>query len=148
MVDSDLDIDLTIEKSIKSLDSRKGRIDLLINGFSRQGNRFSIIIENKWNANLSSYDQLFKYYKSVVEYGIDKDKVVLIYLSKKGKSPDESLVSKVFLQLQSTMQKHRYFNLSYEDDIINWLDECLNICESSDVETAIKHYILYLKNNL
>lgn len=112
--------------------SEGGRIDIIISDSKNHG----IIIENKiWAADQEK--QLLRYHK----YGIKKfDTFHLIYLT-----IDESEPSK--WSTNNELNKNEFICLSYNIDILNWLDLCLKECTKLPIiRETLTQYINQLKN--
>lgn len=108
----------------------KGRIDILIEDEKRKK---AIIIENKIYAN----DQLnqLERYDSYAEETYQKGNYQILYLTLDGKEATEQSGEGV-----------SYLTISYEENIINWLEKCVAIASRFPIvrETIIQ-YINYLK---
>lgn len=108
------------------------RIDIFI-----ETDTFVMIIENK----IWAYDQesqLFDYYNwAEIEY---KNKpVFLCYLTPFETLPSEYSISKKDLNVLKT--SHRYFSLSYNNDILNWLSSLKTKNDEKVLKAAIIQYI-------
>jgi len=124
----------TVEKTIKKLNEDKtegGRIDIIIEDNSRKN---ALIIENKIYAG-EQENQLIRYYNYSKE-NFQKEAPIL-YLTLDGNSPTSG---------KGLVEKEHYFNISYKEDIINWLELCIK--EASDkpmLREVIKQYIYLIK---
>lgn len=124
----------TIEKSIKKLNEDKtegGRIDIIIENKSR---RNALIIENKIYAG-EQENQLIRYYNYSKENFLKE--APILYLTLDGSPPTSG---------KGLNEKEHYFNISYKEDIINWLELCIK--EASDkpmLREVIKQYIYLIK---
>jgi len=112
--------------------SNARRIDILI-----ETNSFVMIIENK----IWAYDQevqLFDYYNwANSEYG--PKPVYLCYLTPFESPPSEySIPKKKLIELEKL---HRYFSLSYNNDILNWLLSLKTKEKETVLNAAIVQYI-------
>lgn len=106
-----------------------GRIDIII----EDGNH-AIIIENKIYAS-DQYHQLLRYHN----YGRKQfpNGYLLIYLTLDGHEAESFSVGK---------KEFEYKQLSYEKDIVEWLDKCLGIAERKPlVRSVIKQYCELVK---
>lgn len=122
-----------------------GRIDIAIKSTNRH-NKFAIILENKWN-NGDSCDQLFKYYRNFTNpngQGYTDDNLIIIYLTKCGKMP-ENVVSKKFEAFLSMNIEVNFFPLSYIYNVRSWLEKCAQECKSEKVNYIIKQYLTFIK---
>ena len=108
----------------------EGRIDILIEDEKRKK---AIIIENKIYAN-DQLDQL-KRYDSYAEKTYQKGNYQILYLTLDGKEATEQSGKGV-----------SYLTISYEENIINWLEKCVAIASRFPIvrETIIQ-YINHLK---
>ena len=103
-----------VGKIDKNYDSG-GRIDIISNRKSGE----NIIIENKINTG-EGYKQLHRYKNSVENSHV-------VYLTPFGTEASDN--------------SFEYIRISYEKDIINWLDECINIsADNSIIKGTIKQY--------
>ena len=105
-----------------------GRIDILI----KDGKGTCITIENKIDAGDQS-NQLVRY----KNYNTEKNTVY--YLNIDGKDPSDSS--------KGGLETGKHFSIiSYRDDIIAWLQQCLYIsAEQSLLRESIKQYLLLIK---
>lgn len=109
-----------------------GQIDILI----RDKNNNSIIIENKINAEDQEY-QLLRYHNYAYKNKLHN---VLVYLTKEGKDARE---------YSTGGEKLDYTRISYQDDIIPWLEYCEQIAVRFPlVRETIHQYIINLKDIL
>lgn len=108
----------------------EGRIDILIEDEKRKK---AIIIENKIYAN-DQLDQL-KRYDRYAEKTYQKENYQILYLTLDGKEATEQSGKGV-----------SYLTISYEENIINWLEKCVAIASRFPIvrETIIQ-YINHLK---
>lgn len=111
--------------------SEGGRIDLLIQDKNNQ----TIIIENKIDAG-DQYKQLLRY-NNYAKKKYNAEQYILLYLTKYGTSPtDESTGKQIF----------NYSCIGYEEDILNWLENCVGIAALFPrVRETITQYISNLK---
>ena len=104
-----------VGKIDKNYDSG-GRLDIIISNIKSGEN---IIIENKTNTG-EGYKQLHRYKNSVKSSHI-------VYLTPFGTEAGDNSI--------------KYIKMSYEKDIINWLDECINIsADNSIIKETLKQY--------
>lgn len=124
--------------SVKSplLSQEESRIDLWV-----RDEDYAIIFENKIYNAADQEAQLSRYIERTrLEY--DLDRIFVVYISGSGKEPDA--------QSWGTYQDHfkdRYINLSFRDDIRNWLrkDVIPNLRrKDSFLQSALDQYIDYL----
>ncbi|KAF2514264.1 PDDEXK-like family protein [Flavobacterium foetidum] len=123
-----------IEKNIKKLNEDKtegGRIDIIIEDKNKTN---ALIIENKIYAG-EQQNQLIRYYNYCKEHFFNE--APIIYLTLDGIAPTSG---------KGLIERQHYFNISYKEDIINWLELCLK--EASDkpmLREVIKQYIYLIK---
>ncbi|WP_409416305.1 PD-(D/E)XK nuclease family protein [Flavobacterium sp. PS2] len=123
-----------VEKNIKKLNEDKtegGRIDIIIEDRDKLN---ALIIENKIYAG-EQQNQLVRYYNYCKEHFLKE--VPILYLTLDGSSPTSGI---------GLIEKQHYFNISYKEDIINWLELCIK--EASDkpmLREVIKQYIYLIK---
>ena len=112
---------------IDKLTNYGGRIDILIRDIQGQ----TICIENKIDAS----DQEMQ----VVRYcNYNTHNNTVIYLTKFGEDPDDSSRG----NLESGKD---FYNFSYENDIINWLNDCLELAYDKPIlRESIKQYKLLI----
>ena len=124
----------TVEKNIKNLNEEKtegGRIDIIIEDKSRKN---ALIIENKIYAG-EQENQLIRYYNYSKENF--RKEAPILYLTLDGSFPTSG---------KGLNEKEHYFNISYKEEIINWLELCIK--EASDkpmLREVIKQYIYLIK---
>lgn len=94
------------------------KIDLLI----RYGNQ-AIIIENKIEAQ-DQDKQLQRYYEKVKGLGFTKSNIHLIYLTPFGDKPSQKSIGNLDKEYLAT----HLFNISYKEDILNWIEQCIAAC--------------------
>lgn len=123
-----------VEKNIKRLNENKtegGRIDIIVEDKNKLN---ALIIENKIYAG-EQENQLIRYYNYCKEYFLKE--APILYLTLDGSSPTSG---------KGLIEKQHYFNISYKEDIINWLELCIK--EASDkpmLREVIKQYIYLIK---
>ena len=124
-----------------------GRIDIFIKSKNTK-KPFAVIFELKWNSPDSSQDQIYKYYSSIKESKeYSDDKVLMIYLTKKGRPP-KLVKSRKFVEIINNKNHQNFISISYEKEILNWLELCISECKSNKVKETINQYIEHLKSNL
>lgn len=123
-----------VEKNINKLNEDKtegGRIDIIIEDKNKIN---ALIIENKIYAR-EQENQLIRYYNYCKEYFLKE--APILYLTLNGSSPTSGI---------GLIERQHYFNISYKEDIINWLELCIK--EASDkpmLREVIKQYIYLIK---
>lgn len=121
-------INLKKEKGEDRSEASGGRIDIYL----KDGNKNIISIENKIHAD-DKEAQIQRYYNH------ETNKNTVYYLTLKGEEPKE------YSRLSLESGKD-FFNLSYRDDIINWLELCLKeVPNFTGLREAINQYILLIK---
>lgn len=117
-----------------------GRIDILVReSFSNK----SIIIENKIYAS-DQNNQIRRYYNYAIN---QKSDFKLIYLSLFGDVHDEDKTTGNDKHTEKLILGDDYFTLSYEKDILQWLEKCRNeVSDKSMIREAINHYINLIKH--
>lgn len=102
-----------------------GRIDIIV----QDNNGKALIIENKIYA-IEQTNQLIRYYNHL------KDEPIL-YLTLYGNPPTSA---------EGLIEGKHYFNISYRDDIVEWLEKCLKeAVEFPMLREVIKQYIYLIK---
>lgn len=107
--------------------SEGGRVDIIIT----DTNNNSIIIENKIDAG----DQD----KQLMRYNSWDKNAPIFYLTLFGKKPFHDSVG-------SLIEGDNYLCISYKDDIVPWLNECISISENQNIKIPILHYRNLIKN--
>lgn len=123
------------EKSIGLINqevNEGGNVDLIITNNKNQ----AIIIENKINAG-DQKNQLYRYYNYGKRF---KDGFELLYLTLEGRIACE-------LSKGGILNENDYKRISYSDDILNWLEECIQIVKEKHLllYTSIAQYIYIIK---
>ncbi len=115
-----------IDKS--SVFREKYNIDLLI----LLSNGYTIIIENKIFAS-DQPKQLERYYNTIVkDFGRDPEKVIILYLTLDGHEPSAESIGDL---------KHEVHCINYANEILQWLDKCLNLSlDYKPLYEVIKQY--------
>jgi hypothetical protein len=116
-----------ISQKINRKENAGGRIDILI--FNKEPNRH-IIVENKIYA-ADQHTQLQHYHNT-------HKNAILVYLTLDGKKAGrESLGS---------LEEKDYIRLSYKDDILEWLANCMHIIEMGKPKFLIHEYRILIEN--
>ncbi len=99
-------------------DGTSGRIDLLV----KEKGKYAIVFENKINDAVDQKSQIARYIRQMeMEYFSD-DQIFVLYLSSEGNEPSEDDWEYNGTNYSELFQT-RYFNLSYRDHILPWLEE-------------------------
>ena len=115
LADCDIDISIQTPELTNEEGNERGRIDLLI-----KTNKRFIPFEVKIFAG-DQYKQCVDYYEEIERRKKNRnlpEKTILYYLTPDGHHP--SVGSKVYLK-----ENEQYKVISFEKDIVNWLEECL-----------------------
>jgi hypothetical protein len=111
-------------------DATGGRVDITLRSLKGNGN---IFIENKIHAG-DQHLQIARYCKNHI-----KEKNIVLYLTLDGSQPSDN-------SRGNNKEGKDFFLLSYQTNIINWLEECQK--EASDfpiIRETIKQYIILIK---
>ena len=120
-----------------------GRIDILVRDSS---SKKSIIIENKIYAS-DQDNQIRRYYNYAINQKYQKLDFKLIYLSLFGDVHDENKTTGNDKHTEKLILGEQYFTLSYEKDILEWLEMCRNeVSGKPMIREAINHYINLIKH--
>ena len=92
-----------------------GRIDILL-----ENNDACIVIENKIYAD-DQDAQMERYHQYAKDKGISEEQIKLVYLTLDGSPPSKGSLGK--------LSEESVKCLSYSEDIINWLEECMKLQE-------------------
>lgn len=121
-----------------------GRIDIYVTNNSQ-----SIIIENKIDAE-SQPDQLLRYYNYAIKRY--KDNFWLFYLQKtKNQHTVEDLNYSCGIndnRNNSKETKQKIIKITYEDEILNWLNECLKYTANLPIIRETINQYIYLLNKI
>lgn len=120
-----------------------GRIDLLV----KEQSKFAIIFENKINDAGDQEHQLARYIKQMVKEGFSEKQIFVLYLSSDGNEPtDQDWIDNDGTNYYENFL-NRYFNLSYRDKILPWLEETEKDIPNDQIylKSAFNQYIDYLK---
>lgn len=123
----------------------KDYIDGLIEDQSKE---YAIIIENKIHNAPDQYKQIERYYKQIINKGVRKECIFIIYLTLDGskKVSEYSLPDSLRKELEGN-----FVEMNYKDDILPWLksDILPNIMRKDYLlESGIEQYIDYLEYEL
>lgn len=115
-----------------------------IDGLVMEDRKYAIIIENKIHWAVDQDRQLERYVDKVISWGVPKDKIWVVYLTRDGsKRPsDYSFTEKV-----KNIIGERYTPIDYRNHILPWLKEqVLSSCKKDEdyLICAIKQYIDHL----
>ncbi len=124
------------EYSVKSI----GRIDILLKFFSDDSKKV-IVIENKIYAD-DQYQQLKRYYDSMLKEGYKSEEIELVYLNLHGTEPSDNSTKGLPDKIIENIRV-----ISYKNDILKWIEECIK--ESAQIpvirETLIQYESLLKK---
>ena len=132
-----LKVDLEKHCSSSNEDIKDGRIDLIV-----EFEQHLIIIENKILAS-DQPEQLIKYSKFGESINKTGKKCLLLYLTPKGKLPDEKSISKN--GKKDLEENTDFFTISYEKNILNWLEHFENSKEKTGIKNIIDQYLNTIK---
>lgn len=107
-------VNIFSEYSIKD----NGRIDIILK-FFLEDNKKVIVIENKIYAD-DQYQQLKRYYDSMLMEGYKPEEIELVYLTLAGAEPSEDSIKGL-----PDVVKENIKIISYKDDIIVWIEDCI-----------------------
>ena len=113
------------------------RMDIFI-----QTEKDYIIIENKINAE-DQFRQIEDYKNFVEEHFSADENVFIVYLTPYGKEPSERSISKDNLALLK--EQKRYISLSYQDDILHWLEKVTTRDSEKELAAGLTQYIDVIK---
>lgn len=125
------------DKQLRKVDcevsTRYGRIDILV-----EFENFGIAIENKPWAKEGN-DQIQRYYEFLEEeYG--PNGFCLVYLTLEG---DEPTSIKDLLK-EELMAANKLICISYNRDMLKWLEECYRLCESDKFRWFLRDFMDYI----
>ena len=126
---------ISIEKPVITQETE--RIDLWI-----RDNKYAIIIENKIHYAVEQEKQLERYIKKTLDKEKNIKNIFVVYLSSRHEDPSDQSWGKYKEEF-----KERYLNLSFEVDILKWLNEkVLPNLKLKEVflRSAIEQYIDHL----
>ena len=107
-------VNIFSEYSVKD----NGRIDIILK-FFLEDNKKVIVIENKIYAD-DQYQQLKRYYDSMLMEGYKSEEIELLYLTLAGAEPSEDSIKGLPAAVRENMRI-----ISYKDDIITWIEDCI-----------------------
>lgn len=114
-----------------------GRLDIIVTDADKK----AIIIENKIYAS-DQENQLIRYH-NYAEKNTSEHK--LFYLSLDGTVHDEDKTAKH--DNKELIEEEHYFTLSYESDILKWLEQCREkVVDKPLIREGISHYINLIKH--
>ncbi len=132
-----LKVDLEKHCSSSEEDIKDGRIDLIV-----EFEQHLIIIENKILAS-DQPEQLIKYSKFGESINKTGKKCLLLYLTPKGNLPGEKSISKN--GKKDLEENTDFFTISYEKNILNWLEHFENSKEKTGIKNIIDQYLNTIK---
>ena len=132
-----LKVDLEKHCSSSNEDIKDGRIDLIV-----EFEQHLIIIENKILAS-DQTTQLIKYFEFGESINKTGKKCLLLYLTPKGKLPGEKSISKN--GKKDLEENTDFFTISYEKNILNWLEHFENSKEKTGIKNIIDQYLNTIK---
>lgn len=104
-----------IKVSNPTISTEEQRVDLWI----RDIGKYAVVIENKVNYAVDQEAQLERYIDKTIRLGFKEEEIFVLYLPPTyDKEPDKSSWGKYN---QKEIQNKRYLNLSFKDDILDWL---------------------------
>src|SRR5260370_18889236 len=112
------------------------RIDILITS-----NHVTLAVENKVDAG-EQPDQLKDYHDHIQK--LPHKDYCLVFLTRDGREP-ESIPKDVATKLRD---EHKLFELSYEKDIRQWLEEYPPWCEAENIRYFLADFIYYINTRL
>lgn len=107
-------VNIFSEYSVKD----NGRIDIILKFFLEDSKKV-IVIENKIYAD-DQYQQLKRYYDSMLMEGYKSEEIELVYLTLAGAEPSEDSIKGLPAAVRENMRI-----ISYKDDIITWIEDCI-----------------------
>ena len=107
-------VNIFSEYSIKD----NGRIDIILKFFLEDSKKV-VVIENKIYAD-DQYQQLKRYYDSMLMEGYKSEEIELVYLTLAGAEPSEDSIKGLPAAVRENMRI-----ISYKDDIITWIEDCI-----------------------
>ena len=119
--------------------AEKHRIDALIIDTD-----FAVIIENKIHGAIDQPEQIQRYINAVNQYKITENNIFIIYMTREGDAPSEDS----FPKLLQDKFKSRFKQISYRQDIIEWLiKEVIPLCKMKEdfLNSALLQYIDHLE---
>ena len=107
-------VNIFSEYSVKD----NGRIDIILKFFLEDSKKV-VVIENKIYAD-DQYQQLKRYYDSMLMEGYKSEEIELVYLTLAGAEPSEDSIKGLPAAVRENMRI-----ISYKDDIITWIEDCI-----------------------
>ena len=128
----------------RKANSKYGEIDILL----EKKDYACIIIENKIHDADDQEGQLNKYYRYAEEEGFIGEQIKLIYLTRRyGKEPSEKSLRVV--DREEALDVSRVICMSYESDIVEWLEDCLKkvkaATETAPIREVLSQYQEHVK---
>ena len=119
-----------------------GRIDIYIQSINRN-KKFGVIIENKLYAG-DQYMQLCRYYNYINQLEYNDQQIMMCYLTIDGNDPSHNSIDK---ELMTDLKCRNILrNLSYKNDIKNWLEDLISRIQADKVKYQIEQYLGTIKN--
>jgi hypothetical protein len=112
------------------------RIDILVTS-----DHLALAVENKVDAG-EQQDQMKDYHDHIQR--LPQTDYCLVFLTRDGREP-ESIPTDTATKLRG---EHLLFELSYEKDIRQWLEECRRGCEAENIRYFLADFIHYIKTHL
>jgi len=120
-----------VERNVGKFRGSKCRLDILLSN-----NKWQVCIENKFNAKQGEL-QLERYFDYLGEDNARQ--TLLIYLTKTNKESDE-------YKSEELKNGTDFFWITYEKDILEWLDKCIEKCEQIPIlKESLTQYSNLLK---
>lgn len=107
-------VNIFSEYSVKD----NGRIDIILKFFLEDSKKV-VVIENKIYAD-DQYQQLKRYYDSMLMEGYKPEDIELVYLTLAGAEPSEDSIKGLPAAIKENIKI-----ISYKDDIIAWIENCI-----------------------
>lgn len=114
-----------------------GRIDIYIK-FRHNEHEYGIVIENKIYGG-DRPNQLGRYYDYIKkERGLHIDNILVVYLTVEKKKAGD--LTMCHLLAERLYKQGVLIDISYKEDLINWLEECQRNCTSEMIKYTLKQY--------
>lgn len=127
-------LSVTCESQTVYIEKSQRRLDILV-----AYENFGLAIENKpWAPDQK--EQLQDYIRNLREKF--KDKFCLIYLTLEKKNPSENSIKPSLRE--DLKKKGKLICASYRDDILKWLEECCQLCESDKFRWFLRDFVDYI----
>lgn len=131
-----------IKVSNPVITTEQQRIDLWV----RENGKYAIIIENKINYAIDQELQLERYIDTTISSGFNEEEIFVVYLAPSDdKEPEEKSWGRY---IQKEIKNNRYLNLSFKDDILDWLTTIVLPeikLDNQNLKSGIQQYIDHLK---